>query len=304
MLHIAKLGYVALTTPHVEDMWTYYTEVIGFSLAEREDDGTSYLRHTTDHHTIAIYPAAEASLRHIGFQIGQGQTLKEVASQLFAQGVQVEMRADVQPGVPELLQFADPEGNSIHLYSSIEQSRRGLLDRGIAPEKLGHVAFHVRNIQPMVDFYQRILGFAVSDWIEQRSVFLRCGPDHHTIQLIQQDADMPGTRGMHHIAFQLHDWTHIQRACDHLAKKNIALSWGPGRHGPGHSLFMFHRDPDGNLIELFSDMDLVLNEDLGYFEPRPWHTDCPQRPKVWSRSLQAANIWGIAPPETFFSSSG
>jgi hypothetical protein len=106
---------------------------------------------------------------------------------------------------------------------------------------------------------------------------------------------------MHHIAFQLHDWAHVQKACDHLAKHNIPLLWGPGRHGAGHNIFTYHFDPDKQIVELFTELDSILNEHLGYFEPRPWHEDYPQRPKRWTNTQQAGNKWGIGPsPEFMF----
>ena len=30
------------------------------------------------------------------------------------------------------------------------------------------------------------------------------------------------------------------------------IEYGPGRHGPGHALFVYMRDPDGHRIELFN----------------------------------------------------
>ena len=40
-----------------------------------------------------------------------------------------------------------------------------------------------------------------------------------------------------------------------------------------------------------------MNEELGYFEPRPWHRDRPQRPKVWAKDPNASNYWGIMPTD-------
>jgi hypothetical protein len=40
------------------------------------------------------------------------------------------------------------------------------------------------------------------------------------------------------------------------------------------------------------------DEELGYFEPRPWHRDNPQRPKVWEPG-PTANIWGMPPSADF-----
>jgi hypothetical protein len=39
-------------------------------------------------------------------------------------------------------------------------------------------------------------------------------------------------------------------------------------------------------------MDQMNDEALGYFDPRPWHQDRPQRPKVWPRDT-LRNCWGF-----------
>src|ERR1044071_8356174 len=64
---------------------------------------------------------------------------------------------------------------------------------------------------------------------------------------------------------------------------------GPGRHGIGHNLFAYHRAPNGLITELFAELDQV-NEELGYFEPRPWHRDHPQKPKVGPKDPSASNL--------------
>src|SRR6266404_4535273 len=53
---------------------------------------------------------------------------------------------------------------------------------GAGPLKLGHIAYVVEDPQAIADFYCRVLGFRVSDWIEDFFVFLRCNPDHDTPQ--------------------------------------------------------------------------------------------------------------------------
>ena len=42
-----------------------------------------------------------------------------------------------------------------------------------------------------------------------------------------------------------------------------------------------HRNPDGVRLELCTEMDQMKDEELGYFDPRLWHEDRPQRPKDW-----------------------
>ncbi len=49
------------------------------------------------------------------------------------------------------------------------------------------------------------------------------------------------------------------------------------------------------MIEFFCELDKMLDENLGYFEPRPWHQDTPQRPKTWVAGK--TNIWGPLTPD-------
>ena len=37
---------------------------------------------------------------------------------------------------------------------------------------------------------------------------------------------------------------------------------------------------------------------LGYFDPRPWHQDRPQKPKVWPKDT-LRNYWGFGSHGTF-----
>jgi catechol-2,3-dioxygenase len=193
-----------------------------------------------------------------------------------------------------MLTFEDTKGTVMEVFREREPTPQRFPEKGIVPLKLGHVAFNVVGVKQASDFYCDVLGFRVSDWMADFFVFLRCSPDHHTINLV----DSKGNK-MHHIAFELRNWGHLQTACDFLARHGYPLIWGPGRHGIGHNLFAYHRNPDGQIVELFAELDRIHDEDLGYYEPRPWHKDSPQKPKVWAKDPSAANIWGIMPPADF-----
>jgi catechol 2,3-dioxygenase-like lactoylglutathione lyase family enzyme len=144
------------------------------------------------------------------------------------------------------------------------------------PIRFGHVAYRVNDPQKLTRFYTELLGFRVSDWIGDRFSFLRCGPDHHTVNFARYEQE-----ALHHIAFEVENVPLLHKACDFLAKNKIQLVWGPGRHIVGHNVAAYHRNADNIRVELFCEMDLMKDEALGYFEPRPWHEDRPQRPKVW-----------------------
>jgi hypothetical protein len=103
---------------------------------------------------------------------------------------------------------------------------------------------------------------------------------------------------MHHIAFELRDFSHLQVGCDLLGERKIPLVWGPLRLGPGHNVATFHRNTDDWVVEFYAELDQMKSEELGYFDPRPWHRDRPQRPKVWGRA--EGSIWGVPPAPDFF----
>jgi catechol 2,3-dioxygenase-like lactoylglutathione lyase family enzyme len=242
---------------------------------------------------VVLRKGEAARCARIAFQIAPDDDLGAFEKQLAGHGIRTERKRDPEPGVPDLVSFEDPKGtilevSAVRAPAKVAEPAKGV----ISPFKLGHVAFNCVDVKKITNFYCDVLGFRVSDWFAEFFSFLRCGPDHHTINLLDSKRVK-----LNHIAYELRDWSHIQAACDFLSRNGYTLIWGPGRHGPGHNLFCYHKNPDGHIVELFAELDLMLDEAAGYFEPRPWHKDRPQRPKVWQLDATGANQWGIGPPQ-------
>ena len=289
MIKVTRIGHATFETPDLERQIDYFTNVIGLVLAER-DAGHAYLATRVGDLAVQLDKGDASRCSRLSFQAAPDTDFGELRRGLAAEGVSCDLRADPSPGIPEAMSFADPKGTMIDVFTSAQPFDRKGPAAGIGPLKLGHLAFCVEDPKLFADFYMRVLGFRLSDWIEDWFVFLRCGPDHHTVNFVQGK-----TTRMHHVAFELKDWAQIQTACDFLGGRNIQLAWGPGRHGPGHNIFTYHRNPDDQIVELFTELDKMMDESLGYFDPRPWHRDRPQRPKVWG-SDAPRDIWG--PPPT------
>lgn len=236
---------------------------------------------------IALEPGAPNALSRLAFQVAPGSDLADVTRELARHGVKSERRSGISPGVAEAIVFKDPKDTLIEVFSEYVFAREDPVQAGIMPLKLGHVAYRVNDVQRVVKFYTDVLGFRVSDWHGDTFAFLRCGPDHHTVNFVFDEVPQ-----LHHIAFEVKDWAEIQRACEWLAKNNIHLVWGPGRHIIGHNVAIYHRNADKVRVEFFCEMDLMKDEALGYFDPRPWHQDRPQRPKVWGPDT-LRNYWGF-----------
>jgi len=290
MIRVKKIAHATYELPDVEQQAQYYTEVLGLTVTDKSKEAI-YLASTLDHHSVVLKRGAQAQCIRIGFQLGTDDDLGEFERQVKAHGIKTQRKKDSDPTISDLVTFEDPKGTVMEVFKREAFSGQRFPSKGIVPHKLGHVAFHVTDVKQVTKFYCDVLGFRVSDWMADFFSFLRCGPDHHTINLVET-----GSNRHFHTAFELRDWAHLQTACDYLSLNGYQLLWGPGRHGIGHNLFAYHRSPAGLITETFAELDR-MNEELGYFEPRPWHRDNPQKPKVWPKDPSAANLWGIMPPE-------
>lgn len=297
MVNVTRLAHVGLRSPQMEEMERYFVDVLGLWVCARDDDGVVHLTGGGAGSYVELMPGDAEALDHVALELPLGTDPEAATAELTAGGLEVTPWDRSDPCSLQSLRVHDPEGNVIQLVipsgEFVEQQEPG---PGIRPIKIGHVATRVRNAQNVADFYVEHLGFRWSDSIGDGFVFLRCSADHHAVNPLT--ADKPGHS--HHIAFELTDFLHTQRAMDRIAEKGLKMYWGPGRHGPGHNLFTYHHDPDGHIIELYTGMDKMSHEGQGHFDPRPWHTHRPQAPTVWDpESLTHANSWGIAPPEGF-----
>ena len=288
MIRVSKIAHATYETPDLDQQTEYYTDIIGLIVAAKEKD-TVYLASTVDHHSVVLKRGAKANCVRLGFQLAADADLDAFEKQTAAHGIKTARKKDPEPSIAEMVTFDDAKGTTMEVFKRDAFSHEKFTRKGIVPFKLGHVAFHCVDVKKVTDFYCDVLGFRVSDWMGDFFSFLRCGPDHHTINLMET-----GSNRHFHTAFELRDWAHMHEACDYLSLNGYKLLWGPGRHGIGHNLFAYHRAPNGLITETFAELDRV-NEELGYFEPRPWHRDNPQRPKVWEKDPSASNLWGIMP---------
>jgi len=288
-VNVSNLGYVGFQTPDLDRLVDYYTKVLDFQLIEN-DGKQAYLTTDFRHHSVVIEKGDLKPRSFVGYEIFE--ELGSAQKRLTKAGYKVERRSDIAPSTPDVLILKEPmTGINLHLYDA--QSGKGADGyTPIRPTKLGHVAAFVPDLDPLQTFYQDLLGFKWSDTIGDFFVFLRCNADHHAANFMSSTKK----RGLHHIAYEMRDLNHLQTMLDHMAVEQVRLEWGPGRHGPGHNIFTYHHDPDGNLIELFTQLDVIHDEAKGNWEPRPWHNEFPQYPKTWEVDAVAVNSWGPLNP--------
>jgi catechol 2,3-dioxygenase-like lactoylglutathione lyase family enzyme len=292
MIQVRRLGHASFSTPDLDGQVAYYSDVLGLRIIERDKD-RAFLACRTGLEAIALERGDAVALKRLSFQVAPGSDFSALARELSDLGIKSERRSGISPGIAEALVFSDIKGTLIELFADYRFAADDGVQAVITPLKLGHVAYRVTDVQAVTRFYTDVLGFRVSDWRDTTFAFLRCNTDHHTVNFVVDPVPQ-----LHHIAFEVKDWPEIHRACDFLAKNKIHLVWGPARHIIGHNIAAYHRNSDNVRVELFCEMDLMKDEALGYFDPRPWHQDRPQRPKTWPKDT-LRNYWGFASHGTF-----
>jgi catechol 2,3-dioxygenase-like lactoylglutathione lyase family enzyme len=289
MIRVCRLSHATFDTPDVQRQADYYSEVIGLQVIR--DGSRAILSSAVGEEAVIFQPGPAARCTSIALQVAPDTELRDIESTLRRHGAKPERRSDISPSLSAAMVFTDPKGTEIELFSDAKLTGSRPVG-GVAPHKLGHIAFLVPDAKAISDFYVEALGFRVSDWIEDWFVFMRCNTDHHTVNFFT-GPDVT----LHHIAFELKDFMHLQNSCEIMGQQRVPIIWGPLRHGPGHNVATYHRNPDDQVVEFFCELDQMVDEELGYFEPRPWHHDTPQRPKLWTPGK--TTVWGPTPEDDF-----
>jgi catechol 2,3-dioxygenase-like lactoylglutathione lyase family enzyme len=291
MIQARRIGHVTFETPDLNKAIDYFTDLVGLTLTARDSE-RAWLASKIGLLSVALERGSEARCTRLSFEVSADTDFSDAARRLDDAGIRSERRNDTAPGLSEVLTLHDPKGTAIDLFSQWRTIGPPTDSAGASVLKLGHVAFIVPDPKAMAEFYQTVLGFRWSDWIDDFFVFLRCNADHHAVNFVRGD-----TSRLHHFAFEVRDFGQLQNACDLLGRKRIPIAWGPVRLGPGHNVAIFHRNADDHMVEFYAELDQMKDESLGYWDPRPWHREHPQRPKVWTGTDRS--IWGLPPGPDF-----
>ena len=131
---IVKHGPVNLFVEDLERALAWYTDVLGFIPVEEvnyQGHRCVYLRNNTEHHSLALYPAAlravlglreDTTLMVIGMQLANYQQLLDAMAFLKSHGVELrELPPELTPGMDHSILALDFDGHAVQLYWSMEQ---------------------------------------------------------------------------------------------------------------------------------------------------------------------------------------
>jgi len=129
-INVKKLGHVVYSVSNLERSMKFWTEVMGFKFSDKNEGGMVFFRNSTDHHTIALMEAKEKNelpqkgqlgFDHMAFEVGSVSELFKIREFLKAKGVTIFYEGRRGPGGNPGLEFYDPDGYKIEIYSAMDQ---------------------------------------------------------------------------------------------------------------------------------------------------------------------------------------
>lgn len=271
----AHLSHLALGVAAPGAVAAFYERVVGLSIDERLPGDVVRLGWGQGFHALELRPGT--GIHHVGLALPDAGAIERLAGRLRGRDVAVD-ELPAGDGHPEGITFRDPDGNTIEAHGPVDRSGEHNADPGRRPVRIHHVTFATPDVAAMVAFYESALGFRVSDRMGDVFVWMRCNREHHTIAVVQAPE-----AGLDHYAYELDSWGDLKTWCDELAVRDVPITWGPGRHGPGNNLFVMFDDAAGHRVELCCEME------------RYWDDVAEYVPRRWAPGAKTINLWGPAP---------
>lgn len=279
---ISHIRHVNLGVPDLRRAREFYEEHWQLDLVE-VDDGRVYLgAGNPERFNVRLRTTAEPRVDLLAFGAPTRREIDAVAERVarHPEGALLGppgIRQDLGGGYG--VRFLDCDGRTVEV--SAEVHAREFNPVGPAesrPVAISHIVLNTPDIDRSRRFYEAILGFKVSDWVEDFFCFLRAGPAHHVIAFTSSPH-----ASLNHVAFEVRGIDEFMRATGAMMRRGHPLVWGPGRHGVGDNTFSYFQDPSsGFVLEYTTALQTVDNE--------TW------APRVHAATDQGTDQWGTSNP--------
>jgi len=302
--NITRASHAVLHVKDLAKSRAFYVDLIGFIVSD-EDKDALYLRGVAEacHHSLVLKRGSEPRAECVGMRCFSEDDLDK--AKFYFDKAQLPALWVERPHQGRTLRVNDALGAPLEFCATMERKPRLVVSfkdhHGAVPQRIDHFQLLVPDVQHELEFYTD-LGFRLSEYIAADGadtphfVFLQRKGNPHDIVF----APGAGPR-LHHAAFSIPESYLFFYVCDLAAQMGFAenVEFGPGRHGPGHALFVYMRDPDGHRIELFNThyqcMDIddePVRWDTSYVGKRNWQL--PARAMWFS---EASRFAGVEPRE-------
>src|SRR4051795_7807128 len=248
------LGYAGFGSDALDDWRQFGTGLVGLQAVER---GNSLLAFRMDDRKqrIVIDRAMGDGTRFFGWEVADATALDALAAKLEQAGIEVtaepQTLADARR-VQALISFRDPAGNRLEAFYGAEidntpfRPGRSISGFRTGPLGLGHAVLTVENIDAVMPFYVDVLGFGLSDYMQEpfRAYFFHINARHHSLALIET-----GRNGMHHLMAELFSLDDVGQCYDIALSQQDRVNVTLGRHTNDFMTSFYAKTPSSFMVE-------------------------------------------------------
>lgn len=287
-----RLAYVALRVSDIERSMKFYREIVGLDEGAPSVNGVHFLRCGNDHHNMIVRQGDGPEIERVAFEVESLKELDKAKAYIAALGIDVvEVDADELAVLHQgrSIRFTEPNTElTIELIESMEALPHPYQPTVSKIERLGHVVIGTKNRAEAIRFFIEHMNFRMSDEVGEWVSFMRCFPNpfHHSFAI----SGAPVNR-LHHVNFMVSDLDDIGTATHRLRRNDVPIVFGPGRHPPSGSVFLYFLDPDGMTFEYSYGME-------------EFPETGERGARVLPPSVESFDFWGGEPPDPRFANVG
>ena len=271
---VSKLGYVEFTTPDLDRLIEYYTNALCFELVDRTAD-QAYLTTGFDHHCVVLNRGEAGGRTTVGYEVADSLERRAEADQ----------RRRLR-GLPPQRHRSEHAGRT-GAHRTRHRTSRCTCTKARAPAGW---PWCPAPAPPSSATWPPSAPAWTRSRASTRTCWASAGPTPSATSSCSCAATPITTPRTSWRARSSPACTTSPTRCATSTicrppwttwpSKEYRLHWGPGRHGPGHNIFTYHRDPDGNIIELFTQLDVMYDESQGLLRAPALARGLPAGPEV------------------------
>jgi catechol 2,3-dioxygenase-like lactoylglutathione lyase family enzyme len=274
MVAVSRLGYLTIGVHNLDEALEYYTRFVRLDVTSRVGS-TAFLTGGLEHHWIRLDEGPTEGMKQVSYVVDSEADLIEIRGRLVTAGIAVDEGGDIhRDRVQRWLRFVDPGGMNVEVFV-------GMVERGVAPANPGitmtkflHAAWASANFDETTAFYQEVLGFKASDWVETRAGFFRAADRyHHSLVLIRAERAL-----FNHFCIQVDSLDDIMRARHNALSAGVKLRDDLLRHAPSGSIGIYMKDEARKFAVEFC---------IGH----PIIDDATHHPRVLPSVPETMNVW-------------
>src|SRR5262245_19458724 len=206
---LRALGYVGFHATALDEWKAYGTRTLGFQLVDGSTK-TAAFRMDDRRQRVIVEADGGEGLHFIGWEVSDAAALDALAAKLEQSGVAVERATRAlteERHVRDLIVFRDPIGTRVEVFHGTEETGdpfkpgRSISGFRTGALGLGHVVMSVERIDEVANFYEKLLGFRVSDYYSHPfpARFYHVNSRHHSLAFVQS-----GKTAIHHVMVELY----------------------------------------------------------------------------------------------------